>query len=190
MQSIVFATNNLHKLEEVRDKLSKHFNILSLNDIDCHDEIPETANTFEGNAEQKANWVLEKYGYECFADDSGIEIEALDGEPGVFSARYAGENCSYDDNNKKVLDKLKSKTNRNARFVTSICLKLNGETYFFNGIIGGVITEKYAGKDGFGYDPIFVPNGYSISFAEMDITKKNKISHRAKALEKMLSFLK
>jgi len=190
MQSIVFATNNLHKLDEVRNKLSKHFNILSLNDINCHDEIPETANTFEGNAEQKANWILEKYGFDCFADDSGIEIEALNGEPGVFSARYAGENCSYDDNNKKVLYKLKNKTNRNARFVTSICLKINGETHFFNGKIEGVIIEDYAGNEGFGYDPIFVPNGYSKSFAEMNLNEKNKISHRAKALEKMLYFFK
>ena len=189
MESIVFATNNLHKLEEVRNKLSEYFNILSLKEINCNDEIPETADTFEGNAEQKALWILEKYNYDCFADDSGLEIEALNGEPGVYSARYAGNNCSYDDNNRKVLQNLKGKVNRNAKFVTCICLKLKGETHFFRGEVEGKIIEKYKGTDGFGYDPIFVPDGYNNSFAEMKIEEKNKISHRAKALEKLLSFL-
>ncbi len=189
MDSIVFATNNLHKLEEVRNKLSNHYNILSLSEINCHDEIPETADTFEGNAEQKANWVLGKYKYDCFADDSGIEIDALGGEPGVYSARYAGENCTYDDNNIKVLEKLKGNKNRTARFVTCICIKIKGETHFFRGQIEGKIIEEYKGSDGFGYDPIFVPNGYDRSFAEMNIEEKNKISHRAKALEKLLLFL-
>lgn len=190
MDSIVFATNNLHKLEEVRNKLAEHFSILSLKEINCNDEIPETADTFDGNAEQKALWVLEKYKYDCFADDSGLEIEALNGDPGVYSARYAGENCSYDDNNRKVLDSLKGETNRNAKFVTCICLKLKGETHFFRGEVEGKIIEKYKGTDGFGYDPIFVPNGYDRSFAEMKIEEKNNISHRAKALEKLLVFLK
>jgi len=190
MNSIVFATNNLHKLEEIRNKLSQHFKIFSLKEINCNDEIPETADTFEGNAEQKANWVLEKYKYDCFADDSGIEIEALGGEPGIYSARYAGENCSFDDNNKKVLKKLEGNKNRNARFVTSICLKLKGETHFFRGEIEGVIINEYKGTEGFGYDPIFVPNGYDRSFAEMSIDEKNKISHRALAVEKLLNFLK
>jgi len=189
MNSIVFATNNLHKLEEVRNKLAEHFNILSLKEINCNDEIPETADTFNGNAEQKALWVLEKYKHDCFADDSGLEIEVLDGAPGVYSARYAGDNCSYDDNNRKVLQSLRGETNRNAKFVTCICLKLKGETHFFRGEVEGRIIEKYKGIDGFGYDPIFVPNGYDRSFAEMKIEEKNNISHRAKALEKLLMFL-
>ena len=188
MKKIVFASNNAHKLDEVRSKLNGIFEVLSLKEINCHDEIPETSNTFEGNAELKAIWVLEKYGYDCFADDSGIEIEALDNRPGVYSARYAGENCSYDDNNKKVLSELEKQNNKNARFVTSICLKLNGETHFFKGIVEGKIISEYKGTEGFGYDPIFVPNGYSKSFAEMSIEDKNKISHRALALDKMLAF--
>jgi len=190
MKKIVFATNNKHKLEEVRSKLKGKFEILSLQDIDCNDEIPETANTFTGNAEQKAVWVLDKYGYDCFADDSGIEIEALDNRPGVFSARYAGENCSFDDNNIKVLSELKGISNRNAKFSTTICLKLNGETNFFVGEIEGEIIEEYKGDDGFGYDPIFVPKGYSQSFAQMSINQKNTISHRALAVDKMMNYFR
>ncbi len=190
MKKIVFATNNKHKLEEVRSKLKGKFEILSLLDINCNDEIPETANTFTGNAEQKAVWVLDKYGYDCFADDSGLEIEALDNRPGVFSARYAGENCSFDDNNKKVLSELKGISNRNAKFSTTICLKLNGETNFFIGKIEGEIIEEYKGDDGFGYDPIFVPKGYSQSFAQMSIAQKNTISHRALAVDKMMDYLR
>ncbi|MCK5846216.1 MAG: RdgB/HAM1 family non-canonical purine NTP pyrophosphatase [Bacteroidales bacterium] len=189
MKKIVFATNNAHKIEEVRAKLSSKFTILSLRDINCNDDIPETANTFIGNAEQKAIWVLDKYGHDCFADDSGIEIEALDNRPGVFSARYAGEDCSFDDNNKKVLQELEGKANRNAKFSTTICLKLKGETYFFVGEIDGKIITNYAGSKGFGYDPIFVPNGYDRSFAQMTLEEKNKISHRAIAVEKMWAFL-
>ncbi len=189
MKKIVFATNNDHKLEEVRYKLSSQYEILSLKDINCHDDIPETANTFTGNAEQKAVWVLEKYGYDCFADDSGIEIEALDNRPGVFSARYAGENCSFDDNNNKVLQELEGVENRKATFSTTICLKLKGKTHFFVGDIVGDIISDYQGDKGFGYDPIFVPKGYDRSFAQMSLEEKNKISHRAIAVENMWNFL-
>ncbi len=189
MESIVFASNNSHKLDEVREKLKSFFEINSLKDISCFDDIPETADTFEGNAEQKANWVLEKYNYDCFADDSGIEIEALDGRPGVFSARYAGENCTYEDNNLKVMKELEGEANRNAKFVTVICLKLNGKTKFFRGEVKGKIISEFRGGEGFGYDPIFRPYGYDKTYAEMGIEEKNKFSHRAVALSKMISYL-
>jgi XTP/dITP diphosphohydrolase len=190
MKSIVFASNNPHKLEEVREKLKSLFEIKSLKDISCFDDIPETADTFEGNAEQKANWILEKYKYDCFADDSGIEIEALQGRPGVFSARFAGENCSYEDNNLKVMKELEGKSNRKARFVTVICLKLNGETKFYRGEVKGQIINEYRGGEGFGYDPIFMPDGFDKTYAEMGIDEKNKFSHRAVALSKMIEDLK
>lgn len=190
MNSIVFASNNPHKLDEVREKLKSFFSIKSLKDISCFDDIPETANTFEGNAEQKANWVLNNYNYDCFADDSGIEIDALGGKPGVFSARFAGENCSYDDNNRKVMKELEGVTNRSARFVTVICLKLNNETHFFRGEVEGKIINEYRGSDGFGYDPIFMPDGYDKTYAELGIKEKNMFSHRAVALSKMIDFLK
>lgn len=190
MNSIVFASNNAHKLEEVREKLNSFFKIKSLKEISCFDDIPETSNTFEGNAEQKANWVLEKYKIDCFADDSGIVIDALNGEPGVYSARYAGENCTYDDNNRKVLKALDGVLNRKARFVTVICLKLNGETHFFRGEVEGQIINEYRGSDGFGYDPIFLPDGYAKTFAELGVSEKNKFSHRAVAISKMIDFLK
>lgn len=189
MNSIVFASNNPHKLEEVREKLKPYFLIKSLKDISCFDEIPETANTFEGNAEQKAKWIVDKYNVDCFADDSGIIIDALNGEPGVFSARYAGQNCTYDDNNRKVLKALEGVANRKARFVTVICLKLNKETYFFRGQVEGKIINQYRGGDGFGYDPIFLPDGYSKTFAELGTDEKNKFSHRANAISKMIDFL-
>ena len=189
MEKLVFATNNKHKLPEVRAILGNQFEILSLNEINCKDEIPETANTLEGNAEQKALWVLEKYGYDCFADDTGLEIEALDGRPGVFSARYAGENCSFEDNNKKVLLELEDKENRNAKFRTVICLKLNGETHFFSGEVKGKIIKKNRGNTGFGYDPIFVPEAYDKTFAELGDDVKNTISHRYRATKKLVDFL-
>jgi XTP/dITP diphosphohydrolase len=189
MEKLVFATNNKHKLSEVRAILGNQFEILSLNEINCKDEIPETANTLEGNAEQKALWVLEKYGYDCFADDTGLEIEALDGRPGVFSARYAGENCSFEDNNKKVLLELEDKENRNAKFRTVICLKLNGETHFFSGEVKGKIIKKNRGNTGFGYDPIFVPEAYDKTFAELGDDVKNTISHRYRATKKLVDFL-
>ncbi len=189
MEKLVFATNNAHKLEEVREKLLGKFEILSLKDINCNDDIPETADTFDGNAEQKAVWVLDKYGYDCFADDSGLEIEALDNKPGVFSARFAGENCTFEDNNNKVMAEMEDQENRNSKFSTTICLKLRGETHFFIGEVDGEIIEQNLGDDGFGYDPIFRPNGYSQTFAQMSMQQKNSISHRALAVDKMLDFL-
>ena len=189
MEKLVFATNNKHKLSEVRAILGKDFDILSLSEINCFDEIPETADTLDGNAEQKALWILEKYGYDCFADDTGLEIEALDGRPGVYSARYAGEVCSFKDNNEKVLLELQGEKNREAKFRTVICLKLNGKTHFFSGKVEGRIIEKNRGNTGFGYDPIFVPEGYYQSFAELGDEIKNKISHRYRATKKLVDFL-
>lgn len=189
MKSIVFASNNPHKLQEVREKLSPYFSIKSLKEISCFDDIPETSDTFEGNAEQKANWILEKFNIDCFADDSGLVIDALNGEPGIYSARYAGENCTYDDNNRKVLKALEGESNRKARFVTVICLKLQNETHFFRGEVDGQIINEYRGSDGFGYDPIFLPDGHTKTFAELGIDEKNKFSHRAVAISKMIDFL-
>jgi len=189
MKKLVFATNNKHKLAEVRAILKDQFEVYSLAEINCFDDIPETTNTLEGNAEQKAVWVLDKYGYDCFADDTGLEIAALDGRPGVYSARYAGENCSFDDNNKKVLEELKGKINRDAKFRTVICLKLNGETHYFSGEVQGQIIDKHRGSKGFGYDPIFIPEGHSQSFAEMGDELKNTMSHRYRATQKLVEFL-
>jgi XTP/dITP diphosphohydrolase len=186
---IVFATHNEHKLFEVSKMLPNHINILSLDDINCMEEIPETSDTIEGNALQKANYVKLNYGLDCFADDTGLEIEALDGAPGVYSARWAGENCSYKDNVKKTLTELKGIKNRNARFKTVIALVLNDNTHLFEGKIEGEIIEESKGDSGFGYDPIFRPKGYDETFAEMPLEIKNKISHRAIAVEKLVSFL-
>jgi len=189
MKKLVFATNNKHKLSEVRAILKDQFEVYSLAEINCYDDIPETADTLEGNAEQKAVWVLEKYGYDCFADDTGLEIEALDGRPGVYSARYAGENCSFEDNNRKVLAELEGEENRNAKFRTVICLKLNGETHFFSGEVKGRIIDENRGSKGFGYDPVFIPKGYEQSFAEMGDELKNTMSHRYRATQKLVDFL-
>lgn len=189
MKKLVFATNNKHKLSEVRAILKDQFEVSSLAEINCYDDIPETADTLEGNAEQKADWVLEKYGYDCFADDTGLEIEALDGRPGVYSARYAGENCSFEDNNEKVLAELVGKSNRNAKFRTVICLKLNGETHFFSGEVKGRIIDENRGSKGFGYDPIFIPEGHTESFAEMGDDLKNTMSHRYRATQRLVEFL-
>lgn len=189
MKKLVFATNNKHKLAEVRAILGEQFEILSLAEINCFDEIPETADSLQGNAEQKAGWVLEKYGYDCFADDTGLEIEALDGRPGVYSARYAGEGCSFEDNTRKVLEELKGVENRNARFRTVICLKLKGETHFFEGEVKGRIIEEGRGTMGFGYDPVFVPEGFDKTFAELGDDIKNTISHRYRATRKLVEFL-
>ncbi len=186
---LVFATNNKHKLEEVRKILGNQFEILSLKDINCFEEIPETQRTIEGNASQKAFYIYNRYKIDCFADDTGLEINALNGAPGVYSARYAGENCSYEDNVQKVLKELRNKTNRTARFKTVISLIINGEENIFKGIIKGRITEEKRGKRGFGYDPIFLPEGYSETFAELSADKKNKISHRALATQKLIKFL-
>ena len=189
MTEIVFATNNAHKLEEARAILKDCVKVLSLADINCHDEIPETAETLEGNALIKARWVKEKYGYDCFADDTGLMVDALDGAPGVYSARYAGEHCSPADNIKLLLEKLKGETNRNARFATVVALILGDKEYLFEGEVKGVIAEENCGKSGFGYDPVFLPENSSLSFAEMAPESKNAISHRGRAMTKLAGFL-
>lgn len=189
MKDLVFATHNTHKLEEIRAIL-KEYNILGLNDINCHTDIIEDASTLEGNAIIKANFVTNNYNINCFADDTGLEVEALDGAPGVYSARYAGENCSYQDNVIKLLDALKDIENRKARFRTVIALNLDGRQYTFEGIVNGIITKEQHGEKGFGYDPIFLPDGYDMTFAEMPLEIKNKISHRGIATQKLIEFLK
>lgn len=189
MKDLVFATHNAHKLEEIRAIL-KEYNILGLNDINCHTDIIEDASTLEGNAIIKANFVTNNYNINCFADDTGLEVEALGGAPGVYSARYAGENCSYQDNVIKLLDALKDIENRKARFRTVIALKLDGRQYTFEGIVNGIITKEQHGEKGFGYDPIFLPDGYDMTFAEMPLEIKNKISHRGIATQKLIEFLK
>lgn len=189
MKDLVFATHNAHKLEEIRAIL-KGYNILGLNDINCHTDIIEDASTLEGNAIIKANFVTNNYNINCFADDTGLEVEALDGAPGVYSARYAGENCSYQDNVIKLLDALKDIENRKARFRTVIALNLDGRQYTFEGIVNGIITKEQHGEKGFGYDPIFLPDGYDMTFAEMPLEIKNKISHRGIATQKLIEFLK
>ena len=211
MKQYIFATNNKHKLQEVREMLKDFATIKSLSEVGLHGEIPETADTLEGNAQQKVQWVIEKMkemrGQDAiipdgvFADDTGLEVEALDGRPGVYSARYAGEHCSFDDNINKMLGEMEGKTNRRARFRTVICLMENGErereresgelkTHYFEGRVDGtILTERY-GKEGFGYDPIFMPDRFAVSFAEMPIEVKNRISHRGKAVEKLVEYLK
>ncbi len=186
---LVFATNNRHKIKEITPLIKNSFHLLSLSDLNCFEEIPETQTTLEGNALQKSHYIFDKYGVNCFADDTGLEIEALNGEPGVYSARYAGEGCIFQDNIDKVLLKLQGITNRKARFRTVISLLLDGKEYFFEGIVNGkILTEKH-GNDGFGYDPIFMPDGFDISFAEMTLEQKNMISHRGMAVRKLAEFL-
>ena len=187
---LVFATNNKHKLQEVRDIVGDRVEVLSLSDIDCNDDIPETADTLQGNALIKARYIYEKYGVDCFADDTGLEVESLDGAPGVYSARYAGEECDSEANMKKLLHNLTDKNNRNAQFRTVIALIINGEERLFNGIVKGVIATEKMGTSGFGYDPIFIPEGFSESFAQMDASMKNSISHRYRATEELSKFLK
>lgn len=186
---IVFATNNPHKLEEARAILANSVKVLSLSDIGCHDDIPETAETLEGNALIKARWVKDKYGYDCFADDTGLMVEALNGAPGVYSARFAGEHCSPADNIVLLLEKLKGETNRKARFVTVVALIQGEKEYLFEGEIKGRIAEENCGKSGFGYDPVFIPENSELSFAEMLPEEKNAISHRGRAMKKLASFL-
>lgn len=186
---IVFATNNKHKLDEIRKITQNSVEILSLSDIDCHDDIPETGVTLEENALMKADYIKSKFGYDCFGDDTGLEVDALNGAPGVYSARYAGEGCNSEDNMDKMLTELSGITNRNARFRTVIALTLNGENYFFEGIVNGTIIEERRGGEGFGYDPIFVPAGYDKTFAELGDDEKNKISHRAIATKKLVEKL-
>jgi XTP/dITP diphosphohydrolase len=187
---LVFASNNPNKIKEIQLLLPNTLQILSLEDIGCLEEIPETAPSIEGNAIQKANYITEKYGYPCFADDTGLEVETLNNEPGVYSARYAGEQKNADDNMAKLLHNLSNKTNRKAQFKTVICLNLNGNQHLFEGIIKGEIIPEKRGSAGFGYDPIFVPTGYDKTFAEMPIGEKSKISHRGLAVEKLVAFLK
>lgn len=189
MKTLVFATNNLHKLEEVRDILGGSFRIASLKEIGCTDDIPETADTLDGNALQKARYVKDKFGYDCFADDTGLEVEALGGAPGVFSARYAGPGHDSEANMRKLLKELEGKTNRQAQFRTVVALLLDGEEYTFEGIVRGTILTERRGTAGFGYDPVFVPEGYAETFAEMGSEEKNRISHRARAVQKLADFL-
>lgn len=189
MIKLVFATNNSHKLDEIKAAVGVSIKILSLKDIGCFDDIPETAPTLEGNASQKSQYIFQKYGMNCFADDTGLEVEVLDGAPGVYSARYAGPGHDHEKNMDKVLSELKNKQNRKARFRTVISLILDKKEYFFEGIVNGEILKERLGKKGFGYDPIFQPEGYQESFAEMDLTAKNKISHRGIAVQKLVEFL-
>lgn len=187
---LVFATNNKHKLDEVRKITSRHpVEIVSLAEINCFDDIPETADTLEGNALQKAHYIQEKFGLNCFADDTGLEVEALNNAPGVYSARYAGPGHDSEANMKKLLQEMEGKENRKARFRTVIALVWNGKTYTFDGIVNGTITTTKRGENGFGYDPIFIPEGYEQTFAELGNDIKNQISHRAKAVEKLDEFL-
>jgi len=189
LKEIVFATNNKHKLEEIRSISSNLLNILSLADIGCTEEIQETALTLEGNAILKAKYVRDNYGKDCFADDTGLEVDYLGGQPGVHSARYAGEECIADNNIDKLLREMKGKALRNARFRTVIALMINGQEYLFEGIVEGRIIEKKIGLKGFGYDPVFIPDGYHQTFAEMPSELKNKISHRGIATRKLVDFL-
>lgn len=189
MREIVFATNNQHKLDEIRKITGGRLRILSLADIDCHEEIEETGSTLEENALIKAGFVREKYGYDCFADDTGLEVEALDGAPGVYSSRYAGNGCNPADNMDKLLSALKGAENRSAQFRTVIALVINGKEHLFDGVIKGKIIEEKRGTTGFGYDPIFMPDGYDKTFAELGNEVKNSISHRALAMEKLVGFL-
>ena len=189
MQQLVFATNNAHKLEEVAAKIAGKIELLSLDDIGCHDDIEETGTTFSENASIKSRYIYHKYNLNCFGDDSGLEIDALNGEPGVYSARYAGEHGNHAANMDKVVEKLKGVTNRNARFRTVISMIWDGEEHFFDGTVEGTIRHERSGSGGFGYDPIFEPAGYDITFAEMSMEEKNRISHRGRAVEKLVEFL-
>lgn len=188
MKNIVFATNNKNKLQEIRAIAGGEYNILSLSEIGCHDDIPETAATIEGNAMLKARWVKDKYGYDCFADDTGLQVEALNGEPGVYSARYAGEPSDSEKNIDKLLANLRDAENRKASFVTCIALVTGSEEHIFYGEISGKIIRERRGSSGFGYDSVFVPEGYEETFAEMGEEEKNKISHRARAVKKLSDF--
>ncbi|MHB1147564.1 MAG: non-canonical purine NTP diphosphatase [Lutibacter sp.] len=185
---LVFATNNQHKLEEVQAMLT-NFDIVSLADINCFEDIPETADTLEGNAILKANFITKKYGLDCFADDTGLEVEALNNEPGVYSARYAGENNNADANMAKLLKNLENTQNRKAQFKTAIALNIQGKQFIFEGICKGTILTEKRGESGFGYDPIFMPEDFNRSFAEMNLAEKGNISHRGKAIEKLITYL-
>ena len=185
---LVFASNNKNKIKEIQQLVPASIEIVSLQDIGCTEDIPETATTIEGNAILKANYVTEKYGYNCFADDSGLEVDVLNGEPGVYSARYAGEPKNDDNNMNKLLLNLKDKTNRKANFKTVICLNINGEQHLFTGSINGKIIDEKTGNNGFGYDPIFVADGYNKTFAELTMEEKSSISHRGIAVKQLVDF--
>ena len=187
---LVFASNNSNKIKEIQEMLPSDIEIVSLKDIGCHEEIPETADTIEGNAILKADYVTKNYNLPCFADDTGLEIEALNNEPGVYSARYAGESKNADNNMNLVLQKLEHKSNRNARFKTVIALNIAGKQHLFTGVVSGIITKNKLGEKGFGYDPIFQPNGYFETFAQINPQEKAKISHRGLAVEQLIAFLK
>lgn len=186
---LVFATNNLHKLKEVQEMLSNSIELLSLKDIGCFEDIEETESTLEGNAKLKADYITEKYGFDCFADDTGLEVEALDGKPGVYSARYAGEHGNAEKNMEKLLIELQNKSSRKAKFRTIIALNLRNKQYLFEGICDGEILNEKTGVKGFGYDPIFKPSNASCSFAEMNSEEKNIISHRGIAIQELVQFL-
>jgi XTP/dITP diphosphohydrolase len=186
---LVFASNNKNKIQEIQVLVPSNFHILSLDDIGCTEEIPETADTIEGNAILKANYVTNNYGYPCFADDTGLEVEVLNGAPGVYSARYAGEQKSAEDNMNKLLHELHQVSNRKANFKTIICLNINGSQHLFTGIINGEITTEKIGTNGFGYDPIFIADGTNKTFAELSMQEKASISHRGIAVAQLLAFL-
>lgn len=195
MRRIVFATNNAHKLSEIRGILGSEFEIISLAQLGCNEDIPETADTLEGNALQKAQYIFDNYHVDCFADDTGLEVDALNGAPGIYSARYGmmngyGTSHDADANTACLLDNLKDKDSRKCQFRTSIALILNGEAHLFDGIVKGEIINEKRGNEGFGYDPVFVPEGYNETFAELGADIKNTISHRARASQKLAEFLK
>jgi XTP/dITP diphosphohydrolase len=189
IDKLLFATNNLHKLREVQEIVLSTFHVLCLKDVSMEEDIPETSDTLEGNALQKARFVYNKTGIDCFADDTGLFIEALDGGPGVYSARYAGEGCIFEDNIRKVLAEMEQAENRKASFRCVVCLILDGKEHLFEGHIDGMILREKRGSEGFGYDPVFLPNGQSQTFSEMPPYLKNGISHRGKAIWKMMRFL-
>jgi XTP/dITP diphosphohydrolase len=186
---LVFATNNLNKLREVQEMLPNTIKLLSLKDINCFEEIEETEMSLEGNAKLKADYITQKYGYNCFSDDTGLEVESLNGKPGVYSARYAGEPSNSENNMQKLLSELKNKSNRKAQFRTAVSLNINDDNFIFEGICKGVILEKKQGEKGFGYDPIFKPENHAESFAQMSSEEKNIISHRGIAIKKLVRFL-
>lgn len=190
METIVFATANQHKVREVNELIGGQYHILSLKDIGCEEDIPETQDTIAGNAQQKAHYLKDHYGHDCFAEDTGLEVDALDGAPGVYTARYAGPQRDPQDNMKLVLKQLAGTQTRSARFRTVIALLLDGKEHLFEGVAEGTIAQQQSGTEGFGYDPIFIPEGYDQTFAELDSSKKNAISHRGKAVEKLAQFLK
>lgn len=190
MRKLVFATNNAHKLEEIRAILGNKVEVLSLKDIQCDVDIPETADTLEGNAVLKAEYIYRHYGLDCFADDTGLEVEALNGAPGVYSARYAGgEGHDSEANMRKLLAEMEGKTNRKAQFRTAICLIEGGAEHLFEGVVKGEIIEEKRGASGFGYDPVFMPEGYTETFAEMGSEEKNRVSHRARAVQALCAYL-